>query len=440
MQRRTRLVLAPLAAGALLGLALTACAPGATTTGAGAGTDASTELTTDDITLTLMSTPESGAATEATIAAFETEHPNITIEYSQTNYEDYNQSVNLNLSGDQSPDIVLLNAVANTVKNKLVLPLDDYADLYGWNDFFPANQLNQWRVADNGTTLGDGGALYAAPAGFSLVGTYYNKAIAAELGIDAPTSLTEFEAALKTANAAGALPVQLGNAEGHAAFVVQLLGQGVSGADTANAWAFGHEGATFDTEANHDAAQTLADWQTAGYLGDPTTVNGTDLQGAVDNFIGGKGLFLVDGIWDAGKIGEGLGDDAGFLPFPGENTTGIGTSVAYAISTQSEHPNEAAAFLDFLRSPEASEQQFAQGFMPDDPTVAVAEEGTLQGDIVAAWAEIAEADGLVAFNNNATATMNDALKAGTQQVIAGQMSVDDFIASIQADWAAAHAG
>lgn len=440
MQRRTRLVLAPLAASTLLGIALTACAPGATTNDSAADIEASTELTTDEITLTLMSTPESGAATEATIAAFEAEHPNIAIEYSQTNYDDYNQSVNLNLSGDQSPDIVLLNAVANTVKNKLVLPLDDYAGLYGWDDFFPANQLNQWRVADDGSTLGDGGALVAAPAGFSLVGVYYNKALAAQLGITAPTSLAEFEASLEKANSAGALPVQLGNAEGHAAFIVQLLGQGEAGADDANAWAFGHEGETFDTAANRTAAETLAAWQKAGYLGDATTANGTDLQGAVDNFIAGKGLFLVDGIWDAGKIGDGLGDSAGFLPFPGANVTGIGTSVAYAISAQSEHPNEAAAFLDFLRSAEASEQQFAQGFMPNDPTVAVAEEGTLQGDIVASWAKVAEADGLVAFNNNATATMNDTLKAGTQQLIAGQLSVDDFLASIQDDWAKAHAG
>ncbi|WP_102193872.1 ABC transporter substrate-binding protein [Microbacterium aurantiacum] len=440
MQRRTRLVLAPLAASTLLGIALTACTPGATTDDSAAAIEASTELTTDEITLTLMSTPESGAATEATIAAFEAEHPNIAIEYSQTNYDDYNQSVNLNLSGDRSPDIVLLNAVANTVKNKLVLPLDDYAGLYGWDDFFPANQLNQWRVAENGTTLGAGGALYAAPAGFSLVGAYYNKNIAAQLGIEVPTSMPEFEVTLKRASDAGALPVQLGNAEGHAAFIVQLLGQGEAGADAANAWAFGHEEESFDTDANRSAAETLIAWREAGYLGDPTTVNGTDLQGAVDNFIAGKGLYLVDGIWDAGKIGDALGDAAGFLPFPGENLTGIGTSVAYAISSQSEHPNEAAAFLDFLRSPEASEQQFAQGFMPNDPTVAVADDGTLQGDIVAAWAKIAEADGLVAFNNNATATMNDALKAGTQQLIAGQSGVDDFIASIQADWAAAHAG
>lgn len=440
MQRRTRLVLAPLAAGALLGLALTACAPGPATNGSAAAVDASTTLTDDDITLTLMSTPESGAATEATIAAFEKEHPNITIEYSQTNYDDYNQSVNLNLAGDKSPDIVLLNAVANTVKNKLVLPLDDYADLYGWNDFFPTNQLNQWRVADDGSTLGEGGDLYAAPAGFSLVGTYYNKALAAQLGITAPTTLGDFESALAAAQGSGILPVQLGNAEGHAAFVVQLLGQGEGGADDANAWAFGHKGETFDTDANRTAVDTLVSWQKAGYLGDPTTVNGTDLQGAVDNFIAGKGLFLVDGIWDAGKIAEGLGADAGFLPFPGKNVTGIGTSVAYAISTKSAHPNEAAAFLDFLRSPEASAQQFAQGFMPDDPTVAVADEGTLQGDIVAAWARVAEANGLVAFNNNATATMNDTLKAGTQKLIAGQTSVDDFLTSVQDDWAAAHAG
>ncbi|MEV4736728.1 MULTISPECIES: ABC transporter substrate-binding protein [unclassified Microbacterium] len=437
MHRRTRLLL-PLAATTLLGLTLVACAPGAANTGTGAGVEASTDLTDEAVTLTLMSTPESGAATEATIAAFEKKHPNITVEYSQTNYDDYNQSVNLNLSGDRSPDIVLLNAVANTVKNKLVLPLDDYADLYGWTDFFPSNQLDQWRVAADGATLGAGGELYAAPAGFSLVGAYYNKAIAAELGIEAPTTADEFVTALKTASEAGTLPIQLGNAEGHAAFIVQLLGQGAGGADAANAWAFGHKGESFDTDANRMAAQTLVEWQKAGYLGDATTVNGTDLQGAVDNFTEGKGLFLVDGIWDAGKIGDALGEDAGFVSFPGDDVTGIGTSVAYAISTQSKHPNEAAAFLDFLRSPEASEQQFAQGFMPDDPTVAVAEDGTLQGDIVAAWAEVAAANGLVAFNNNATATMNDTLKAGTQQLIAGQTTVDAFIASVQDDWVAAH--
>lgn len=433
-------MLLPLAALTAAGLLLTACAPGGS--GAPAATnkaDAGEELTTDEVTLTLMSTPESGAATKATIAAFEKEHPNIHVEYSQTNYEDYNQSVNLNLSGDESPDIVLLNAVANTVKNKLVIPLDDYADKYGWNDFFPSNQLNQWRVAENGATLGEGGTLYAAPAGFSLVGVFYNKKAAADLGIAAPTTPAEFEAALKTAKDAGKLPVQLGNAEGHAAFIVQLAGQSTAGADVAANWAYGHEGETFVTDANKGAAQLLVDWAEKGYIPDATTANGTDLQGAVDNFISGEGVFLIDGIWDAGKIGDALGTDAGFIPFPGEKVTAIGTSVAYAISARSEHPNEAAAFLDFLRSPEASEQQYAQGFMPDDPTVAVAEDGTLQADIVDAWAKVAEANGLVGFNNNATATMNDTLKAGTQQLIAGQTSIDDFLAAVQDDWAKTHA-
>ncbi|MCO1338954.1 hypothetical protein BJH93_08615 [Kocuria polaris] len=434
-----RTLLHSVAALSAAGLFLTACAPGGTTSATtGDQVAVSDELSTEEVTLTLMSTPESGAATEATIAAFEEKHPNINIAYSQTNYEDYNQSVNLNLSSDQAPDIVLLNAVGNTVKNDLVIPLDDYADLYGWNDFFPSNQLNQWRVDENGSTLGDGGTLFAAPAGFSLVGLYYNKRHAEELGIDAPQTVEDFESALAEAKDGGVLPVQLGNGEGHAAFVVQLAGQGASGADAASAWAFGHEGQSFDTPENAAAAQLLVDWADAGYIPDATTVNGTDLQGAVENFVSGEGLFLVDGIWDAGKVGEGLGEDAGFIAFPGKNTTGIGTSVAYAISSRSEHPNEAAAFLDFLRSPEASVQQFEQGFMPNDPSVAVADAGTLQRDIVDAWAQIAAEDGLVAFNNNATATMNDTLKSGTQQLIAGQSTVDDFLDSVQSDWAKTH--
>lgn len=439
MQRRTPLI--PLVALVSSAALLVGCTPGGAAGDAArptAPTEASTELTAEEVTLTLMSTPESGAATEATIAAFEAAHPNITVEYSQTSYQDYNQSVNLNLASDDSPDIALLNAVANTVKNDLVLPLDDYSELYGWDDFFPSNQLNQWRVTDNGTTLGEGGTLYAAPAGFSLVGLFYNKAIAKQLGIEPPSTLEELESAMATAHDGGVKALQVGNAEGHASFLVQLIGQGIDGADTANAWAFGHEGEDFITDGNSTAAKTLVAWQEAGYIGEATAVNGTDLQTAVSNFVAGDGLFFVDGIWDADKITKGLGADAGFVSFPGPQATGIGSSVAYAISSKSKHPNEAAAFLDFLRSPEASRQQFDQGFMPNDPSAANPEPNTVQADIVTAWTRVSEANGVVAFNNNATATMDSTLTAGTQQLIAGQIDSDRFLQTVQDDWLKTH--
>jgi ABC-type glycerol-3-phosphate transport system substrate-binding protein len=252
MQRR---ILYPAALIATFALALTGCAPGGSASNA-AGSDEkpSLDLGADEITISLISTPESGASTKATIAAFEKEYPNVTVEYQQTNYDDYNKSVNLELSSDSAPDIALLNSVNNTVKNGLVLDLDPYADLYDWTEKYPANQLNQWRVGENGSTLGDG-ALYAAPAGFSEVGLYYNKAIAAELGVTAPTTLAQLEEQLGAAAVAGFTPLQLGNAEGHASFVVQSIGQSIDGPGEYADWSFGKGGSTFDTAGNRAGAQ-----------------------------------------------------------------------------------------------------------------------------------------------------------------------------------------
>jgi len=416
---------------------LAGCAPGATTGSAGAREAVSTKLGSDAITLSLISTPESGASTKATIAAFEKANPTVTVKYEQTNYEDYNKSVNLALSSDKSPDIALLNSVANTVKNDLVLNLDPYAAAYGWKDIYPSNQLDQWRVAGDGSTLGPGGALYAAPAGFSTVGLYYNKKMAADLGITkAPATLDEFEADLAIAQAAGKLPLQLGNSQGHSSFVVQLIGQSIDGSAAAANWVFGAKGSTFDTAGNTAGATKLADWAAKGYI--PKDANGVDLQGAVANFVKGEGLFFVDGNWDATAIGTGLGADAGFVAFPGAKATAIGTSVAYAISSKSKHPNAAAAFLNFLNSPEASKQQFASGFMPVDPTAATPEANTVMADIVAAWGKVVADNGLVGFNNNATATMNDTLTATTQELIATKITVAEFISQVQADWAETH--
>jgi len=418
--------------------ALAACAPGGTAPGSEPvePTAVSTILGTEEVTLSLMSTPESGEATKKAIAAFEGLNPNVTIEYEQTNYEDYNKSLNLALSSSTAPDIVLLNSVGTTVKNGLVRNLDGYAQAYGWDEEVPTNQLAQWQVDTDGTTLGLG-PLYAAPAGFSIVGVYYNKALAAQIGLDAPpASLEELTAAMGDAQAAGILPLQLGNAEGHAAFPVQLVAQAVDGPAEYSAWVYGQSGATFDTPGNAEGLDLLADWATDGFI--PDDANGTDLQGSVAKFVAGEGLFLVDGNWDAAKIDDGLGEDAGFFAFPGTTTTGIGTSVAYGISSASEHPDVAAAFLDFMQSPAAGQYQWEQGFLPVDGTELAPEEGTVRADLLSAWEAVNDADGLVGFNANASPTMNDTFKASTQEIIGGRLDTRGAIERVQADWTQTH--
>ena len=90
-------------------------------------------------------------------------------------------------------------------KDGLLKNLDGYATAFGW-DKWPVPQLNQNRVAADGTR--GSGSLYAMGLNYSLTGVFYNKKLAAQIGMtQPPKTLAEFEDLLAKAKAAGLLPI-----------------------------------------------------------------------------------------------------------------------------------------------------------------------------------------------------------------------------------------
>ena len=189
-----RKTLAVVLGATLCAVALTACSPGGSGTGTNTGGPVSKDLGSDPITIKLISTPESGGLAKDAIPGFEKLHPNVTVKYTDTGFSDYNTNLNLELSGDDAPDIALLNGIGNTVKDKLVMNLDDYATLYGWDKVYSDTQLASWRVADDGIHAGQG-HLYAAAAGASIVGIFYNKSQLSQLGLQPPRTEMEISSA-----------------------------------------------------------------------------------------------------------------------------------------------------------------------------------------------------------------------------------------------------
>jgi raffinose/stachyose/melibiose transport system substrate-binding protein len=399
----------------------------------------STVIPAEKVTLTVASSENAGT-TKALAVAFEQLHPNVSVDFRYTSAGDYNASLNLTLSSARAPDLALLNMIGTTVRANLVRDLDPYVAAYGWDRACPSSELDQWRADATGQRLGQG-HLWAAPAGFSVVGVYYNRQTAADLGITPPTTLAEFRTDLARAKAAGRLPIQLGNLAGHAAFIFQSVADTVDGAGPSTAWAYGAAAASILTPGGTQGAQDLADWAGQGYL--PPGANGTDLPAAVAAFARGQGLFLFDGSWDAGVIDRTMPGRAGFIALPGLTAaapvTGIGTSVAYAIPTRAKHPDLAAAFLDFMGSPEAARIEFGTGFMPvahADSFTAPA--GSVLGDVAAAWARINRGNGLVPFFNNSTATMNATLTSAGQELVAGRSTPARYLTTLQSDWQQGH--
>ena len=91
------------------------------------------------------------------------------------------QNAPLVLSGPNPPDIMRLPQVSGLVKDHLLKNLDGYFKAFGWKKF-PASQLAQVRMPAAGRPRGTG-SLWAFGLNYSLTGVFYNKTLAAKVGM-----------------------------------------------------------------------------------------------------------------------------------------------------------------------------------------------------------------------------------------------------------------
>jgi raffinose/stachyose/melibiose transport system substrate-binding protein len=388
-------------------------------------------------TLTLATdTPDANILNVA--KAFEKANPSIKVKVEASGFNAFVAQEPLELASNNPPDVVLINGIANMAKDGLLLSLNGYAKKYGWYKSYSATKLAETEVAPNGTTLG-GNNLVALPLSFFEVGIYYNKALFKKAGITAvPVTLSQFEADLAKAKVAGVLPMQFGNAQGHASFTIQEIAQSISGAPAANSWIFGKPGQTFNTAANREGVDLLLKWEQEGFFPSATQVNGTNLAGAVTDFTKGQGVFFMDGNWDATQIGQSMGNNVGFFVFPGQHVTAAGGGGPFAIAAKSKHQALAARFLNFFNSPQAAKAIYAAGEMPNNVSGISAPAGSLAGDLLHVFQAVSTANGFTDAYANATSSMDNTFIAQTQELIAGKTTPSALIAAVQADWHQTH--
>ena len=371
----------------LLGLiAAGACAPGSSDTSASntrspeATPESTATVRTDpstlgEVTLTVWDQEVRGGQNEqmeALNAAFQEKYPNITIERVSRSFEDLGTTLRLALSGNDAPDVVQANNgradMGQFVKAGQLISLQPWAEAYGWTERFPESVLQYVSYTPDGSTFGEG-EIYGLPQVGEIVGIFYNKAKLADLGLEVPTTWEEFNKALAAAKRAGEIPLQLGNVDKWPAIHVfgVIQGQHVP-VETVADLGFGREGASWTTPENTAAAEELVRWVDAGYFND--SPNGTDYDKAWQDFAAGRGVFLIAGSWLGADLAKAMGDDVGFFaPPPREGgtvaTTG-GTGIPFAITSKAENPDAAAAYIDFITSPEAMKILAETGNLPVD--------------------------------------------------------------------------
>lgn len=446
---------------AIAALAVSACAPGASETTEPATDGGSTDTTTEetsgismevptdvDITLTLATWEVGGLfeSIDAIVQAYEAKYPNVDIVVDNSlGFNDYGSAIELKMSGDDAPDIAQAGQgytmMGPLVEAGLLRPLDDYAELYGWADRFGPGLLDQARFEPDGSKFGTGD-LYGLAKGGNMVGVFFNREIMAELGLTPPfADWASFSAALDAAQAAGYIPMALGNSEQWPAnHTLSILISQTCDNATMLGWIYGNEGSDFTSDCFLQAAETMETWADSGLI-DPAA-NSLTFDDGINRFAEGNSAFFVTGNWALPTMVEKMGENVGFAGFPPveaggpARATGATTS-PFTISSKTEWPDVAANFIDFMTGPETAELRANGGYAPllTDVEIAAAD-ATVINEYNAVWKEVIAQDGLTLFLDWSTVGMGAVLFPAIQELIADQTDAASLVEVVQAEWVA----
>ena len=366
--------------------------------------------------------------------AFQEQYPNVTIERVARSFEDLNKTLKLAVSGPKAPDVVQANqgrpVMGTLVEGGLLKPLDPYAEAFGWEDRYSELLLDLNRFSSDGSEFGDGN-LYGLSQVGEIVGVFYNKSKVQEQ----PATLEEFEQSLADAKTAGDIPIQFGNLDKWPGIheYETVLGQ-TADKEQVRDFVFAREGASFDTPEFQEAAEKLQSWAEAGYF--TPDFNGTGYDPAWQQFAKGEGHYLIAGTWLVADLADQMGEDAGFMLMPGaeEGADPValgGEGLPFAITSQSENPEVAAAYIDFITSPEAATVLAETGNLPAMPVDESAIPEGLPAEVFDAWGQLSESDGLIPYLDYTTPTFFDDISGAIQKLLAGRDDPAAFVAGVE---------
>jgi len=374
---------------------------------------------------------------------FTNQYPNVTWDIKQDQFTNLINSTPRLLSGDNPPDLIRLPTMVSFAEQGLLKNLDEYAEAFGWNEW-PVPQLNQNRVAEDGTR--GSGALYAMGLNYSLTGIFYNKELAAQIGMtEPPATLAEFEDLLAKAKDAGLLPImQWGSAKSGMglAFPLQAIMASVGPVEPINDWIFQKPGATIDTPSNLIAAQHLEQWIQNGYF--PPDINAIEYTDANARFGKGEGVFIFNGDWQNAGYDTDLPGNVGFFLMPpaeeGGSPAAMSAPLTFGIAANAKNADCAAFFFNWVASNDVARQINVAigGSNPGGPSgLAMPEvpEGSVTNETLAAGVVVGEAGTSIDFIANATsAIFAQGWTPELQKMVGGRQDAAGLLQAVQEEY------
>ena len=304
-----------------------------------------------DITITMMvsgTAAENDFETEQLPELVKAKWPNVTLEVTKLPDDNYYTSLKTKLASGECPDIILAqpmyagsNACYALADAGYLAPLNDLDCL--------ANMKDLAAVTYNGNVVN-------CTATVSILGTYYNKDIFKQVGIEKePATWQELLDDCKLIKDAGYQPIVMGDKD---MYVLQFgLYQIACNEIYSKNPEFDAQLRTGETsftdEGTWDTVLTMyKELYDNGYI-DASQSLGYGASQAITDFIDGKAAMTFDGSFNAAALlaSGAAGDfERGYFPIPsasGDNYTATCLSAGYSIYSGSKYVDECKEFLDY---------------------------------------------------------------------------------------------
>ena len=286
--------------------------------------------------------------------------------------DDYNKSqdeVKVKLTSVPDAGTVLKTRIANGEAPDVINVYPQNADFKGWAaDGQFVDLTDESDILGN---LNDGAAeayavdskIYNVPLTTNVSGVYYNKDAFAELGIEVPKSLAEFQEIVKKIKDDGQTPFAeaLGDPWTVNGFAQLAWIQSAGGAQAANDYLrFSDKGAIKSDEVTKNVAAYLDLLAGNGQ----SNSDGALYADTVAVFAEGKALMMANGSWALTVIKQQEPDfEVGFFPMPGLTADApvmtVGAAdMAVSISADSENIDASKNFVKYLSSTEAMQKYY----------------------------------------------------------------------------------
>ena len=371
------------------------------------------------------------------IADFNAQSGGITVEQEYQN--DASNIIKIKFASGEAPDIMTTYEQEYVDQGKY-LDLSDMDEI--WNRLIPS-------MKESCTDI-NSGKQYRICTNMTMAGFFYNKEIFAELGIEPATTWEGFVANLEKIKTE--MPdvdpwFIFGSEAWHLGHLIEFIPHGYIkakyGATAAKTAMLNNDKSVLNFGDPDGAMATFAagllELQEKGLINEDVLTATND--NCVDAFVSGKAAMFSNGMWALSSVlakDPEMADKIGFAPYPAMMEDGtpmvlVAEDSGYSISADTEHVEEAKAFLTYLFSAD-NQKKYAESL--GSPSAFM--------DVAAKWAPDSIVEGVnsavssaanIGFTNEKPAGFSgDDAGRMVQDLLAGKYTAEEFAKAYEAAW------